>query len=458
MSFDSIPPSDRRAFIGRLEALDPAAFGLPYAEELLANIISAARIAVTGMRISDRALTSTIAITDRTLWASSLPAKLAEALFGAPDRVFNVRSRLEGEPFVNAAITGPPPGFEPAKRETLAQFIQRNAGCVVVFDDVQAFDPSALEAVANLADSGSISPSGLPPVSARDVVVLATMRVEVPSAAKIGAEGRPPSSTPAPLDGKAFHAAVEVSLRSRFPRYFSTWVVSRFRGILMQHLWRDYERALREGRQKEPLLRITDPAATVWEGRKAHGPPPAARDLVNDVLGAIPASLPVKRCDVFLSYRQQRNAAQVQRLAQELRARGLTVWLDADSLGLGPDAPEQVKRNLIAALVTAVRESRCTIAFAAGLEPYLPVAGMSNEDAVRHGLAMSVSGTLVKWSWQTLELDYSQNAFIVDDTTRHAYDFRGSPAAPDLKAFDGDAELLELVVDYLHRLGILPTQ
>jgi hypothetical protein len=89
------------------------------------------------------------------------------------------------------------------------------------------------------------------------------------------------------------------------------------------------------------------------------------------------------------------------------------------------------------------------------VEPYLPVKGMSDEEAVKRGLAMRMPQMLIKWSWQKLEMDASENVFVIG--ARGAYSLRGGVSS-GFVPFESDGQLLETVLGYLQELGILPAK
>lgn len=436
--------------VRRLEALDADSFGLPYAAELKDDVLSALKRHVLGLRFPDTCLTAILIVSDRKLAESRLPAAAAEALTGDPAAVFDVAARLQDQPYVNHALWGPPPGFELLPGETLLAFLRRHPMGVVVFDDLQAFDPTAISTIASMCDEGKMQDprTGKVEPAGRDAIVIATLRTALPSPRELL------SMAPGPaLDAPAFRRLIERVAEAAHPEHFSPWVRSRFKKHLQDHLWRDYTAATAAGPPAcdRPLL----PPAPTWAGR-AEQAAAAVEDLVTDVAAAIPEETPEPGCDVFVSYRTRRNAELAQWLTRELRGRELGVWLDADSLGVGEEPPERMKARLIRELVTAVRSAHCTIAFAVGQQPWVPVRGVSDEEAVRRGLAMrTAGGYLIRWSWQKLEVDYSRNVLVIDDEYSNFYEVREGRLAGPQTHYRGQEHLLELVLEALRRLEVL---
>ena len=64
-------------------------------------------------------------------------------------------------------------------------------------------------------------------------------------------------------------------------------------------------------------------------------------------------------------------------------------------------------------------------------------------------------GIMVKWSWQKLELDFSQEVVVIDETSGHVYAVRDGNKDSDFDAFDSDQRFLELVLGHLRRLRVL---
>src|SRR5690349_17769313 len=77
--------------------------------------------------------------------------------------------------------------------------------------------------------------------------------------------------------------------------------------------------------------------------------PPARPGHVTDIEGAAstegPRATEAGRYDAFLSYAREDSAFVVDRLREELSARGHLVWVDVDILG-GADWRERVRRGI----------------------------------------------------------------------------------------------------------------
>jgi hypothetical protein len=183
-------------------------------------------------------------------------------------------------------------------------------------------------------------------------------------------------------------------------------------------------------------------------------PPPAARDLVPDIREAIPQEWPEKRYDVFISYRHARNKELAQQLAARLAGR-VSIWMDEQSLEVDETVPS-VKLRLIRELVLAVRASRCSIIFALGSKPFYLPAGMSRDEALRRGFAMPApydDSALVAWNWQKLELDHSGVAFIIDETSKKAYQYLWSYS--EYLQYETLEELWGIIEDFLRSQQLL---
>ncbi len=121
-----------------------------------------------------------LVVRNRPLAGTSFPAHLARLLFGDAKLVYDLRSRLIGERDIDAAILDPITGVEPPERGSLYQFVRQNGPCVIVFDDLQAFDPFATDLLADVCDQGKIGRFQSIRITAQGVV-LACVRVQIPS-------------------------------------------------------------------------------------------------------------------------------------------------------------------------------------------------------------------------------------------------------------------------------------
>lgn len=449
--------------IQELRALDAEKFNVPYARDLIKNLLDEVAKYKVEIKDSERTFSSMLIITDIALSGSStLLGKIAETLYGDPLAFFDVRDRLRSAPHVIDALWGAPPGYEP-EENTLSDFIEHRHCGVVVFDDFQAFDPSAIRTLAQMCDTGKRKRKGPPwdEIPVDKMVVLATARVSLPSIRNlelVASRGRGINGEVDILKPKEFSDAVLAFLNDRFPEHFSPSVWFGFQDIILDHIWQYYVTWYHEGRLDSPLLDVTDPNAIPWNQRSAPTLRPAKeRDLVDNVLDHMPEKTFDKSVDIFISYRTRRNEHDAVWLSEKLQEENLKVWIDKESLNFKEEDETKIKGQLIKKLVASVRAARCTIAFAADMVVYQPVAGLSEEEAIHRGLAMRQDNMVIKWNWQKLEIDNSRQVLILDTTNNTAYAIYQGKVS-DLFGryeFRSRDEQLSIVRKYLEFIGEL---
>ncbi len=121
-----------------------------------------------------------------------------------------------------------------------------------------------------------------------------------------------------------------------------------------------------------------------------------------------------KEYDVFIIYKHRRNSGQAREVADALRANGLRVWFDVDTLNLKEGVP--VKNDALASqLIAAVKSSRVAVVFEAQQEAIVLPPGMTKEDAISSGMVMVDDwGNLIAWNWQKLEIDTAKSVIDVN--------------------------------------------
>jgi len=389
-------------------------------------------------------------VRDQPVAGTSFPSHLARLLYGDAKLVYDLRSRLIGERETNEAIGDAVTGVEPPGRGSLYQFVRQNGPCIIVFDDLQAFDPHAMVVLADVCDQGKIGRNQSTSIMAQGCLVLACVRVQIPSVHELHMRWPKLFGNPLPLARS--DAFVQV-LEDLLPYHLSVRNWARFGFQMPTDLHRRYARAIETGQLDEPLLEISDPSAKVWDGPEPV-PPPDERDLVPDIREAIPREMPQKRYDVFISYRHVRNRELAKQLVAHLGGR-VSIWMDEQELEVDENFPLD-KVRLIRELVLAVRASRCSIIFGLGFRPFYLPAGMSEDEAVQRGLAMRTSfgqAQLMAWNWQWLELEHSAVAFIIDEANNKAYRYLGTYSEP--RQYNTLEELWQIVDDFLRSLGLL---
>jgi hypothetical protein len=109
--------------------------------------------------------------------------------------------------------------------------------------------------------------------------------------------------------------------------------------------------------------------------------------------------------DIFISYKTSRHADDAQRLADQLIAKGYSVWFDKyvlDRMGNRPEIFET--EHLLAILRHAVKKSSCTIIYEGQLHAAALGPGDSVEELVNKRQLMRVNDTPVIWDWHGVEI------------------------------------------------------
>src|SRR5262245_39720104 len=141
---------DAEQAMQRLDALDPDAFGVPFARELLDELSGELSIAAAKLQDPERPLASALIVSQETLRETDLPARIADAVYGDAERVIHVADCIAGKSLTSFGITGYPRGVEPETGPVLAKLVEKAVGgAVVVFDDLQAYEPVAIDLLAD---------------------------------------------------------------------------------------------------------------------------------------------------------------------------------------------------------------------------------------------------------------------------------------------------------------------
>lgn len=116
------------------------------------------------------------------------------------------------------------------------------------------------------------------------------------------------------------------------------------------------------------------------------------------------------------------------------------------------------KADLIRDLVLAVRASRCVVLFAMGMQAYVPVPGMTQDEAIRRGAAMRSEHGVMRWNWQKLERDHAENVLTIDTSvgTRQVYRTQGSGVDKlwGYRPYKDRGELLALVLGFMKDFAV----
>jgi hypothetical protein len=162
--------------------------------------------------------------------------------------------------------------------------------------------------------------------------------------------------------------------------------------------------------------------------------------------------------DFFVSYSWTRKKSQARNLANILKSRGHSVFLDKDKIVKTNISMEE----LVPELVYAVRSSTAVLLFPVQLkEPITDLAG--DEDVeLQHGRAMRApagnGGTvLAEWSWQTLELLAAGHLLVVEQD--RAYAIAHERLDPDFitrsyRSVEELAKVCESYLDLRHQQGV----
>lgn len=451
----------------QLEALRQADFGLSYSNELLTRVLTAFGLHVHMGGEPGRPFSALIGLGGEPLTASPLPGAVARILFDDAKLVFDIRARLQGVSNVQAALIGAPPGVEPENdKETLIEFVARNPSCIVVFDDPQAFDPWAIRTLADMCRKGYLA-NHRRKLTLKEVIIIATARVSLPppTALHVFAQTRPEIEddllidwSTGRLDQFSFRRTVKTWLDVNYPEHLSNRLQDPFDRIVLEHLWQRYIRGIEEGEVEVPILTITDPTSATWESQRVCRQANSHRDAVRDLKKLIPKDYPRDMTyDIFISYRTGRDKEAAEWLYAALTKLEFSVFLDTKTLNLADHPEEEMKARLITEIVTLVLASRCTIAFAMGIEPFELPSGMTEDEAVRRALAMrGYDGNLIKWNWQKLETDYSREVLYLDRTTGRAYQTSDGIVAESfgMHTFESNDEMLEIAWTYLRSIVI----
>jgi hypothetical protein len=364
-------------------------------------------------------------VVPRPVVTTDLPRRIAESCFGDGELVFDVTRRLiePGIFHVGDALGGAAPGFVPVPGESLSHFIATRKKGLILFDDLQAFPALAIETLARIADEGRACPEGSasPSLSAKQFVILAFARMQLPSPRALAQrEGREPW-IPGDLVPSSFQEAVQSVSRERYPEHLGSWVMSRLGGLAGCFAWDRYCDLVSRRELDTPILDDPDLAPTM-----RTPPSPIARDYLTDAAPLPPVAGDEAPFDVFISYSWTRTADDASWLRDYLKARGVRVFFDKDALDVNGVAEQAVKRVLVHRLSRAVQTSKAWVVFAAALKPLFLAADVSREDAIRQGVAMEVAGTAVEWSWQAMELNEMGRHLVIDAESVYAVNANGS--------------------------------
>ncbi len=449
----------------KLKALNQADFGLSYGEELLRSVQDYSTMKVIFGGTPSAPISAILALASETLASSTLPNAIAKILFGNETLVFDVASRLRGVCNPQAAIMGAHPGVElEDNKETLIDFVVRNPSCVVIYDDLQAFDPWVISNFASMIETGEMQNSCDAPF--KEVIFMATLRVNLPSPMQLDqfARFRSTSEFQAPFDGDegeldkySFERTIVSWVSDQYPEYFRA--LGHF-SLLTEHLHETYINSRQEGSVEIPLLKISDPSAALWD-RKRVTPPkaPAPWEYSPQEITSLLRmdSWPDNLFHVFISYHTSRDSEAAEWLNAALGKRGFKVFLDTKTLNVGAHPENEIKARLITEFFNQVRASHCTIAFALGMESFQLPSGMTEDEAVNLCLAMrAYDGKLIKWNWQKLETDYSLRVLVLDRTRGTAYSMRGGIVENSFgtHSFECNDQMFEIVLSYLRHIGI----
>jgi TIR domain-containing protein len=388
--------------------------------------------------------------------STGVPAQLSAECFGDPSLVYDVTERLTtpGMHDVGSALGGAPPGYAQLPGESLAKFIESRGRGVIVFDDLQVFIPRAVDTLAEIADSGLVCEEGSPSptVSAKQFVILAFARLALPSPNELVRRAklsRPwePDDRPPPT----FRDVIERIARERYPEHFRSWVVGRFEGVKAGFAWERYCELLDCNQLDTPVF--DEPKAPPIPSAQ---PQPMARDVVADVAVIPELADGGEPYDVFISYSWSRTEDNASWLRDQLRSRGLRVFFDKDDLDISGVADVQLKTVLIQRLSANVKNSRAWVVFAAALRPFFLNGKMTEEEALKRGLAMEVNGALTEWSWQTLELRHMRRHLVIGDKAAYLQEANGdwNPSFGQ-RRIDDREDILNYVMAYLSDMGIL---
>ncbi|WP_218509741.1 toll/interleukin-1 receptor domain-containing protein [Variovorax sp. dw_308] len=397
---------------------------------------------------------------ETTLKSSSIAERVAQACFGDRNLVYDCTARLlECADFdATAALGGSPSGFEKPPGETLSRFIETRKCGVIVFDDVQAFDDSALRFIACIADTrlANAEPPATYQISATNFVILARARVSVPSPrGLVGDEINQPTWH---AEADCYHYPFEEVLRKyltqSYPKHFDNWVFGRL-GKYPKLAWARFCELVKVANYDEAIFNVPNDAPTFSPPRGLAAIP---RNVVLDVENLSNVTPSPGQFDVFVSYSWIRTAEQANWLDEQLRSLGFRVFLDREYLNLGTIHDEGQKKYLIEKLVWAVRSSRACVLFAIRLRHYRPAPGLDEETAIQRGIAMragdggdGLSRLTVEWSWQTLEMRHASTYLVIDGDS--AYIVRGGKKEHSRKVVH-QQDMLTVVLAYLESVGV----
>jgi hypothetical protein len=181
-----------------------------------------------------------------------------------------------------------------------------------------------------------------------------------------------------------------------------------------------------------------------------------ARDVVADVAAIPELADGGESYEVFISYSWSRTEDNASWLRDQLKSRGLRVFFDKDDLDISGIADAQLKTVLIQRLSAIVKNSLAWVVFAAALRPFFLDGKMTEEEALKRGLAMEVNGALTEWSWQTLELRHMGRHLVIGDKAGYLQEANGDwDSSFGQRRIDDRKDILNYVMAYLSDMEIV---
>jgi hypothetical protein len=115
-----------------------------------------------------------------------------------------------------------------------------------------------------------------------------------------------------------------------------------------------------------------------------------------------------------------------------------------------------VDTPLIQRLRAIARKWRAWVVFAAALVPYFQDDTITDDEAVRRGIAMRVDGVPVQWSWQTLELRQMGTRVVIENGTAYVQRADGTvDRSFGSRRIDDRSDRLNHVLAYRTQMGLL---
>lgn len=418
-------------------------------------------LAIANMRWKNGAVMVHFDLVNAPLMAAKIAPLIAQACFGDGSLVYDVTDRLLagrlGYFSVSDLLVGGAPGYRPPPGLSLSHFVESKRHGIVTLDDAQMFGPTALQIIASMAESGLATSerSGFCDVPAQDFIFLVLARVAMPSAMELAKRAElVPSDLASQTPPRSFGQALNDFAREQYPEHFDSWARVRLGNASGLCAWPRFRELVERNELDDPLW--TTPMDAL---HTLSNPVPALdpRDQVVDVDKVGEISPSPDEFDVFISYSWGLHADDATWLRSRLVAHGLRVFFDKDQIELSRVPETQMKEYLIRKLRWAVRSSRSRIVFAISHYEYRPIPGMSEDEAIRRGLAMRIpSGYLVEWCWQVLELRESVRHLVIEDGNVYLATENHEDRDFGHHKVQNREELESLVMKFLACVGVLP--